>query len=197
MQDADGDISDSMNYLRSIIHERNPDLLHLSQYCYGCAGGCAAEGGGGAQRCDELESGGPRSAARRFLGAVVPRQRWSKVWPEPACWLRPRAGCWTALKAVTAGSRTRASFTTDDRPALFNPFVSKHNYAASVGRLWDEGKQSHLLHATQHSATPHLSCRCRGPRWRSSRARISARQAEAAGRCSARESFPKVKSGSC
>jgi glycosyltransferase involved in cell wall biosynthesis len=30
-------------------------------------------------------------------------------------------------------------------PALFNPYVSKRDYAASVGRLWDEGKQTRLL----------------------------------------------------
>ncbi len=52
-------------------------------------------------------------------------------------------------------------------PALFNPFVSKHNYAASVGRLWDEGKQSHLLMQLSTAANPYLSCRCRGARWRS------------------------------
>ncbi len=35
MQEAERDISDSMSYLRGVIDERNPDLLHLSQYCYG------------------------------------------------------------------------------------------------------------------------------------------------------------------
>ena len=38
MQDAGEDVSDSTRYLRNLIDERKPDLLHLSQYCFGSLG---------------------------------------------------------------------------------------------------------------------------------------------------------------
>ncbi len=99
------------------------------------------------------------------MGAAGIGQRWSEGWPERACWLRRRAGCWTALKTVTARSGTRRVIYNGRTPALFNPFVSKQNYAASVGRLWDEGKQSQSADATHRSAAPDLSCRRLRP-WR-------------------------------
>jgi glycosyltransferase involved in cell wall biosynthesis len=44
------------------------------------------------------------------------------------------------------GRQRRSSVVYNGRtPALFNPYVSKRDYAASVGRLWDEGKQTRLL----------------------------------------------------
>ena len=51
------------------------------------------------------------------------------------------------------GKQPRARVIYNGRsPTLFNPLVSKHDYAASVGRLWDEGKQSRLL--MQLTASP-------------------------------------------
>ena len=41
-------------------------------------------------------------------------------------------------------------------PELFNPLVSKQNYAASAGRLWDEGKQSRLLMELEQPAASDL-----------------------------------------
>ncbi len=79
-----------------------------------CAGRGAAEAGGSAQRCHELEPNRTRGAAGRCMGASGIAPRWSKGWPGQACWLRPRAGCWIALNAVTDGRRAPASFTTDD-----------------------------------------------------------------------------------
>src|SRR5438876_1096083 len=35
MQDSERDVEESGNYLESVIREVRPDLLHLSQYCYG------------------------------------------------------------------------------------------------------------------------------------------------------------------
>src|SRR6266513_4872381 len=35
MQDAERELGESMRYLRSMVRERRPDLLLLSQFCYG------------------------------------------------------------------------------------------------------------------------------------------------------------------
>jgi glycosyltransferase involved in cell wall biosynthesis len=60
---------------------------------------------------------------------LVAPSRWMLDCIE-SCYGRQRRSC------VVYNGRT---------PALFNPYVSKLDYAASVGRMWDEGKQSQLL----------------------------------------------------
>jgi glycogen(starch) synthase len=144
MQGASGDIADSARYLRGIVHECRPDLLHLSQYCYG-----------------SLDVGLPKIVVAHSdvmswseaVRGVQPDDDWSRWYRTiveqglsgasllvaPSGWMLDRIeSCY--------GKRARSLVIYNGRtPALFNPFVSKHNYAASVGRLWDEGKQSHLL----------------------------------------------------
>lgn len=144
MPDAAEDLSDSTCYLRDIIDERNPDLLHLSQYCYG-----------------SLDVGLPKivvahSDVMSWSEAVrgeQPKDKWAQWYREtverglvgasllvaPSRWM---LGCINRCY----GEQPRSQVVYNGRtPALFNPYVSKHEYAASVGRLWDEGKQSELL----------------------------------------------------
>jgi glycosyltransferase involved in cell wall biosynthesis len=144
MQDADRDVADSMNYLASIIEERNPDLLHLSQFCYGA-----------------LEVARPKLVVAhsdvmswsQTVRSVRPDDAWAQWYQAtvaqglagatllvaPSRWMLDCIeGCY--------GRQQRSCVVYNGRtPALFNPYVSKQNYAASVGRLWDEGKQSQLL----------------------------------------------------
>jgi glycogen(starch) synthase len=147
MQDASclsQDLFESKQYLRSIIHECKPDLLHLSQYCYG-----------------SLDLPLPKvmvahSDVMSWSQAVrgfQPQDQWAQ-------WYRAtvRQGLAGASLLVAPsrwmldciescyGEQCHSRVIYNGRsPALFNPFVSKHNYAASVGRLWDDGKQSQLL----------------------------------------------------
>ena len=39
MQDVERDLGESAKYLRSVIRDAKPDMLHLSQFCYGAIGG--------------------------------------------------------------------------------------------------------------------------------------------------------------
>jgi len=144
MQGAAADLSDSASYLRAIIQERKPDLLHLSQFCYGALEVKQpklvvahsdvmswSQAVRGAQPGDPWAQWYRAMVERGLAGAtlLVAPSRWMLECIE-SCYGTQSSSC------VIYNGRT---------PALFNPFVSKHNYAASVGRLWDEGKQSQLL----------------------------------------------------
>jgi glycosyltransferase involved in cell wall biosynthesis len=144
MQDSAEDVADSTRYLRSIIHECGPDLLHLSQYCYGSLDVAIpkivvahsdvmswSETVRGVQPGD--------SWAQWYRTTVEQGLAGANLLVAPSHWM---LGCIDHCY----GKQPRSLVIYNGRtPALFNPFVSKHNYAASVGRLWDEGKQSHLL----------------------------------------------------
>ena len=143
MQDAETDLAESMRYLRSVIRECEARPAAPEPVLLRSAGRCAAQDRGGAQRCDELEPGGARCAAAGRLGA-------SGI----AAWLRRAgrsepAGCAVALdaaiasKAATATQPNSRVIYNGRTPELFDPIGEhKQNYAASAGRLWDEGKQS-------------------------------------------------------
>jgi glycosyltransferase involved in cell wall biosynthesis len=144
MQDAAADLSASMSYLRTIIHECNPDLLHLSQFCYGA-----------------LEVKQPKlvvahSDVMSWSQAVRGAQpgdawaQWYRATVEQglagaALLVAPSRWMLECIESCYGTQRQSRVIYNGRTPALFNPFVSKHNYAASVGRLWDEGKQSQLL----------------------------------------------------
>jgi len=144
MQDADRDIADSMSYLRSIIDECNPDLLHLGQYCYGA-----------------LEVARPKLVVAhsdvmswsQAVRGMQPDDSWAQWYQATvkqglagASLLVAPSRCMLDCIESCYGRQRRSCVVYNGRtPALFNPFVGKLNYAASVGRLWDEGKQSQLL----------------------------------------------------
>jgi glycosyltransferase involved in cell wall biosynthesis len=144
MQDADRDIADSMSYLCGIIDEQRPDLLHLSQFCYGA-----------------LEVAQPKlvvahsdvmSWSRAVRGALPegPWARWYRETVEQglagaSLVVAPSQWMLDCMESCYGHQRRSRVVYNGRTPALFNPFVSKQSYAASVGRLWDEGKQSQLL----------------------------------------------------
>jgi glycosyltransferase involved in cell wall biosynthesis len=151
MQEAERDIRDSMSYLRGIIHERHPDLLHLSQYCYGALDVALpkvvvahSDVMSWSQTVSGAEPAGPW--AEWYRATVEQGLNGASLLVAPSRWM---------LDGIEKcyGRQRRSQVVYNGRtPALFNPYVSKQHYAASVGRLWDEGKQSQLL--MQLSAPP-------------------------------------------
>jgi glycogen(starch) synthase len=151
MQDAGEDVLDSMRYLRTVIDECKPDLLHLSQYCYG-----------------SLDIALPKIVVAhsdvmswsQSVRGTQPRDSWAQYYRAtvenglaranlvvaPSCWM---------LNCIEScyGAQQRCRVIYNGRtPALFNPSARKQDYAASAGRLWDEGKGSRSL--MQLSAPP-------------------------------------------
>jgi glycogen synthase len=155
MQDADTDLADSMRYLRSIVRERRPDVLHLSQFCYGAldvklpklvvahsdviSWNQAVHGSQLAGSWAEWYRGVVSDGLARASLVVAP-SRWMLGQIE-SCYGRPQSS------RVIYNGRT---------PELFDRRRSKRQYAASAGRLWDEGKQSRLLMELAHPPLPIL-----------------------------------------
>lgn len=145
MQEAARDLALSADYLRAVVDEVEPDIVHLNQYAYGA-----------------LELGVPKVVvahsdvvswwvAVHGEGPLLsPWMRWYRetvrrglagadVVVAPSCWMmeqvRQHYGK-PARERVIHNGRT---------PALFDPGREKRPWALSVGRLWDQGKQVSLL----------------------------------------------------
>jgi glycosyltransferase involved in cell wall biosynthesis len=148
MQDEEGnlreDLSHSAQYLLSIVRERKPDLLHLSQYCYGSLAVALPKvvvAHSDVMSWHETVRGEqPRDAWAEWYRETVQRGLdGASVVVAPSRWM---LDCIDKCYGEPRRSRVIYNGRT---PALFDPFAGKQEYAASVGRLWDDGKQSHLL----------------------------------------------------
>jgi glycogen(starch) synthase len=146
MQDSEEDLAASADYLLSIIAETSPDILHLNQFYYGDL------------RCDVPRIVVAHSDVVSWWLAV------HRKMPPASSWMRSyRAIVSRGLQGATSvvapsrwmleslghcyGKPKIASVVYNGRtPNLFNPYLSKHENALSVGRLWDFGKNAALLH---------------------------------------------------
>ena len=150
MQKAREDLQASSKFLKQVIAETKPDLLHLSQYGYGA-----------------LDCGIPKvivahSDVVTWWAAVhsdLPREsEWIHRYREivtqglagadsvvaPSHWmLNALRECYGSLQNGTVIYNGR-------NPGLFNPHVSKEDLVVSIGRAWDKGKQISLLSEARH-----------------------------------------------
>lgn len=145
MQEAMQDIDTSTEYLRSLIDEVKPDLLHLNQFCYGSleiqipklvvahsdvvSWWISVKGHAPAADTWTSWYRDTISAGLASATAVVAPSRWMLNSVEKI-YGKPRQG------RVIYNGRT---------PTLFNPHVSKSEYLLSVGRLWDGGKNASIF----------------------------------------------------
>jgi glycosyltransferase involved in cell wall biosynthesis len=149
MQDAERDLRESARYLRNVIRDAKPDLLHLSQFCYGAmdvmlpkvvvahsdvvSWNLAVRG--------EQPSG---QWAEWYRGVVERGLGGASLLVAPSKWMLQSIE--RNFEAQNPGGQRNARVIYNGRtPELFDSMASKENYAASAGRLWDEGKQSLLL----------------------------------------------------
>ena len=153
MQGAEVDLRESARYLRNVIRDARPDLLHLSQYCYGAkdvrqpkivvahsdvlSWNQAVHGGLPSGPWEKWYRGVVRKGLAGASMVVAP-SRWMLQSIEES-YGRPRKS------RVIYNGRT---------PAWFDPMARKENYAASAGRLWDEGKQLRLLMEMERPPLP-------------------------------------------
>lgn len=145
MQNSEADMEASSEYLRALVDETHPDLLHLSQFYYG------------ALECDVPRLVVAHSDVVSWWWAV------HKEKPVDSAWLRwYREAVARGLEGATVvvspsrwmldqialhyGKPRRSSVVHNGRtPSLFNPHASKDDVAVSVGRLWDSGKNAGIL----------------------------------------------------
>jgi glycogen(starch) synthase len=149
MQEGEADFGEARAYLQALIRESDPDLLHLTQYCFGT-----------------LEVDTPRIVVAH--GDLL--SWWIAVHghePSETQWMRwyrsmvadgirganvvvsPSLFMLDTLRLCYAKPAASAVIYNGRNPLLFNPYVAKDDAVLSVGKLWDAGKQVSLL--TQHS----------------------------------------------
>jgi glycosyltransferase involved in cell wall biosynthesis len=144
MQGAEGKLCDSADYLLNVIREREPELLHLSQYYYGALNvglpKLVVAHSDVMSWSWAVHGAEPRGSwAQSYRGLVQRGLAGASLLVAPSRWM---------LKCMEScyGEQQRSRVIYNGRtPELFDPLASKLNYAASAGRLWDEGKQSQLL----------------------------------------------------
>jgi glycogen(starch) synthase len=148
MQEGEEDLGDSSEYLRGLIDEVQPDILHLCQFSYG-----------------SLDVGVPRVVvaqgdlitwSRNVHDREPKESRWSGWYrdtvmrglAEASTVVAPSGWMLEELRS-TYGEPAKGSVIYNGRnPIFFNPYVNKEESVLAVGRLWDAGKQLFLL--TQH-----------------------------------------------
>jgi glycogen(starch) synthase len=145
MQDSAQDIAESREYLRSVIAETSPDLLHLNQFCFG-----------------SLQVDTPKLVVAHsdvvswwvaVHGEEPPESPWIRWYREtvgrgldgaihvlaPSQWM-------LAQIEKYYGARRASSVIYNGRsPQLFNPHGEKDDLLLTVGRLWDTAKQVSIL----------------------------------------------------
>jgi glycosyltransferase involved in cell wall biosynthesis len=150
MHGAEDDLKASSNFLLELIAETKPDVLHLSQYCYGAL---------------------PVSVPKIVVAHSDVCSWWTSVHgkqPEESSWIQSyRKTVAAGLRGATtvvAPSRWMLSTITDHyetvqpgtvvyngrNPGLFNPHVKKDDLVVAVGRVWDKAKQVSLLTERSH-----------------------------------------------
>jgi glycosyltransferase involved in cell wall biosynthesis len=150
MQDAEADIQASSEYLRSIVSEVRPDVLHLNQYCYGAlptdipkivvAHSDVVSWWVAVHGVEPKDS----SWMNWYRTVVAEGLAGASVVVAPSAWMLQQTqrhyGQFPQSKVIYNGRN----------PGLFNPYTSKEDLVVSVGRLWDAGKQVRLLLAHDH-----------------------------------------------
>ena len=152
MEVAERDLEESRRYLELLVEEVQPDLLHLSQYCYG-----------------DIASDVPRIVVAH--SDVV--SWWVVVHgkePDDTPWMRRYRNHvtrgLTAADLVIAPSQwmlnavqrhyvspPQAMVIHNGRtPALFKAHEKKKDFVLGVGRVWDQAKQVSLLLAAETDA---------------------------------------------
>jgi glycogen synthase len=145
MQEPESDLGESAELLKEIIDEVRPDLLHFNQFYYG-----------------SLDCDLPRIVVAHsdvvswwvsVHGAEPPENDWTRNYRNnvraglsaadlviaPTQWMLAQISrhyCEPKKKVVVYNGRD---------PGLFVPHLSKEEYAISVGRIWDAGKQATML----------------------------------------------------
>jgi glycogen synthase len=145
MQDAQSDLEQSASFLKDLIAETKPDVLHFNQFYYG-----------------SLDCDLPRIVVAHsdvvswwvgVHGAEPPDNEWIRSYREnvvsglagadivvtPTQWMLDEA------RRHYGEPREKAVVYNGRDPQLFKPYEPKERLAVSVGRLWDAGKQATLL----------------------------------------------------
>jgi len=148
MHEAEQDLRESNDYLRSLVKELRPDLLHLNQLCYGSLAvdtpRVVVAHGDLISWWREVHGHEPKESRwMRWYREAVTRGVWhASAVVAPSVWMLDM------IRSCYTRARRDSVIYNGRNPVSFNPYVSKDDSVLSVGRLCDAGKQVSLL--TQH-----------------------------------------------
>jgi glycosyltransferase involved in cell wall biosynthesis len=156
MQESGEDLAASAEYLRSVIDETRPDILHLSQFNYGALKTSVpkivvahSDVAGWFQAVHGAEK--DTAWLREYRRTVSDGLNGADAVVAPSDWM---------LRSVQRNYHVSApaSVIHNGRsPGLFNPLISKDDYIASMGRVWDVGKNAVLLTQIEAPALVYLA----------------------------------------
>ncbi len=173
MQNSEADLKASSEYLRAVIAEAKPDLLHFNQFYYG------------ALDCDLPRLVVAHSDVVSWWVAVHGTE------PPPSSWLRwyreavtrglaqataviaPSRWMMEQVKRYYIAPRHNDVIYNGRTPALFNPHVTKEDRIVTVGRIWDRGKNAGLLLRTNMPAPVFIVGSDRDPQDESGQFRVT------------------------
>jgi glycogen synthase len=152
MQDSAADQEASAEYLRGLIREVKPDLLHFNQFYYG-----------------SLDCDLPRLVVAHsdvvswwhaVYGQAPPASSWlnwykdsvSRGLSKASVVIAPSTWMLELVERHYVNPRYASVIYNGRSPGLFNPYMTKEDRIVSVGRLWDRGKNAGLLLETQMPA---------------------------------------------
>jgi glycosyltransferase involved in cell wall biosynthesis len=145
MQDSAADMEASADYLRRLISETRPDLLHFNQFYYG------------ALDCDLPRLVVAHSDVVSWWVAVhgqtPPQSSWlswyrdsvSRGLEKATAVIAPSHWMLEQVERHYVQPRRASVIYNGRSPGLFNPYMSKEDRIVTVGRLWDRGKNAGLL----------------------------------------------------
>lgn len=145
MEVAERDLNESARYLEMLIDEVHPDILHLSQYCYGdlntnrpkivVAHSDVVSWWAAVHGCEPDRT----PWIRRYREQVTRGLRGADLVIAPSRWM---------LDAITQHyiqPKSTSVIYNGRTPDLFDPECPKEDLTLSVGRIWDAGKHVGLL----------------------------------------------------
>lgn len=145
MMDSEADMLASSQFLESLIHECQPDVLHLNQFYYGAIGSdvpriVVAHSDVVSWWNAVHHATPPDSEWLRWYHKIVARGlSEATVVVAPTKWMLEQVKHFyrrPELSSVIYNGRT---------PTLFHPHITKENTILTVGRIWDGGKNAALL----------------------------------------------------
>ncbi|HUJ95218.1 MAG TPA: glycosyltransferase family 4 protein [Terriglobales bacterium] len=149
MQEGEFDIEDSSAYLRALVRELKPDVLHLNQLCYGSlpvnVPRVVVAHGDLISWWKTVHGREPRESAwlRWYRDVVTQGISQANALVAPSVWMLD------TIHDCYGGARRETVIYNGRNPILFNPYMNKEDSVLAIGRLWDAGKQVSLL--TQHT----------------------------------------------
>ena len=151
MLEGEQDFEDSSNYLRSVVEEVRPNVLHLTQYCHGnlpCNVPRVVFAHGDLVSW-WLAVHGHEPKETPWLGAY--RDRVASGLAHASAVVAPSAHMLETIRDLYAEPQQARVIYNGRNPVYFNPYLAKDDWVLSVGRLHDAGKQVSLLTQQDHA----------------------------------------------